>query len=225
MCDIIRECAKQVSQSSSDVRAVVLTGSSDCFSAGKDLKASLKHSEAEARSYYSNTLLTVKSLLDIPVPVIVGMEKVCLGLGLELSLTGDIRIAGESCKIGFPEIHLNLFPGCGGAVLLPAILGNACLASELILSGRRLSAKEALDINLISRIVPDGSACETAMEIARTLVEKNRNLLIKTKEVVRYNLNRQLKETEWWALAERNRLEVAEYPEHKASLIEFFSKK
>ena len=219
MCDSILQCAHDISQSSSNVRALVLTGDSNCFSAGKDLKASALHTESEAAEYYLRTLSVVKALLAVPIPVIVSMEKTCLGLGLELALTADIRIAGESTNLGFPEINLNLFPGCGGAVLLPLILGNVHLASDLILTGRRVSAKEALALNLVSRVVPDGQALDRALSIAEPLVAKNRDLLVRTKQVVTYGFKSQLRD--WMTLSETNRRIVGQSKEHLSSLKEW----
>ena len=219
MCDTILKCTQEVSSSSSQARALILTGSSGMFCAGKDLKASLSHSEIEASEYYLKTVSAVKGLLSVPVPLIVSIEGACLGLGLEMALAGDLRVSGESSKIGFPEIGLNLFPGCGGSVLLPMILGNVHLASDLILTGRKLSAREALDINLISRVVSDGEAFDHARLLAEFLLGKNRELLVRAKKVIRYDFNNRLKD--WMAVSQHNREIVGKLPEHLKSLSEF----
>lgn len=225
MCDEILKCTAEISQSSSDARVLILTGDERAFSAGKDLKASLKHDEAEAEEYYSKTLSMMKALLEVPIPVIVSIEKVCLGLGLELALTGDMRVLGTSAQIGFPEIGLNLFPGCGGAVLLPVILGNVDLASDMILTGRRVSAEEALRIGLVSRVVSDGECFASALKLAEPLMEKNRELLVKTKQTIRFDFMQKIQSSDWMKVSESNRRQVAKLPEHLASLVAFSSKK
>jgi enoyl-CoA hydratase/carnithine racemase len=204
---------------------LIITGDNTSFSSGKDLKASLLHTNEEAIEYFTATLGAVKSLLRVPIPIVVGIEKICLGLGLELALTGDIRIAGVSSQIGFPEINLSLFPGCGGAVMLPLILGNVSVASEMILTGRRLNAKEANSIGLISQVVTDGATEDACMSIAKSLAEKNRDLLVKTKEVIRYDFNRRMYESGWMDLSENHRIDVGKSPEHFQALKEFVRRK
>jgi len=225
MCDAIKEVAEEVSKQNSSVRALILTGGPTAFSAGKDLKASLNHTEQEAAHYYNETLGAIKALLNVPIPVIAGIEKVCLGLGLELALTADIRIAGESSRIGFPEINLSIFPGCGGAVLLPLILGNTSIASDLILTGRQIKPHEAKEIGLISRVVPDGTSLTECLTIAESLITKERNVLIKAKEVVRYSVNRELRHGDWMKMSEQYRTELGKSDAHLQALRNFASRK
>lgn len=220
MCDTILQCAADVSNPSSNVRAVILTGSEGSFCAGKDLNASLTHTPREAAEYYSKTLGAVKALLRTPVPVIASIEKICLGLGLELALTADILVCGQATQLGFPEIGLSLFPGCGGAVMLPALLGNVSVASDWIFTGRRVSAQEARSAGLLTRIVDDGSAFHESLSIAQSLIEKNRDLLVKTKSVIKHDFNSKI-ESDWMTLAESLRLQVAQHPDHIAALEKF----
>jgi len=224
MCEGIQKCVADVSREDSNARVILLTGDELSFSAGKDLKASLSHTPQDAAEYFSATLGAVKALLSVPIPIVVGMEKICLGLGLELALTGDIRVAGESTQIGFPEINLSLFPGCGGVVLLPLILGNMTHASDMILTGRRLSASEAHNIGLISRVVPVGTAESTALSIATELCEKNRNLLVKTKIVLKFDFHDKLKNTEWMNVSREYRSELGKSEEHLSALEKFISR-
>ena len=220
MCDTILKCTADVSTPSSNVRAVIITGTETSFCAGKDLKASLTHSPDQAKEYYAKTFGAVKALLRTPIPVIASIEKICLGLGLELALAADLRVCGQSTQLGFPEIGLSLFPGCGGAVMLPALLGNVSIASDWILTGRRVSATEARSVGVVNRVTEDGAAFNECLAIARQLMEKNRDLLIKTKRVVKHDFNSKV-ESDWMAVAEQLRLQVAQHPDHLAALDKF----
>src|SRR5690606_16041707 len=77
------------------------------------------------------------------------------GGGLELALLCDLRVAAEHAVLGLPEVTIGIIPGAGGTQRLPRIVGEA-RAKELILFGRRLSAKEALEIGLVNQVTPDG---------------------------------------------------------------------
>ena len=224
MCDTILSSSHEISKPSSDIRALIITGSEVAFSAGKDLKSSLTHTETEAAKYYEKTFSSVKSLLKVPVPIVCSIERICLGLGLELALTGDIRVAGMSTHFGFPEVNLSLFPGCGGAVMLPALLGNSSIASDWILTGRRITTEEACRVGLVARVVEDGEAFNQSLSIARGLISKNRDLLIKTKSVIRGHFNMNVVDSPWMKTAEEYRLQVAKHPDHHAALAEFSNK-
>lgn len=224
MCDTISYAAQQASSPSSVLKALLITGDSSVFCAGRDLKASLAHSPAQSEEYLSSAIEAVKNLLAVPIPIVVSIEKVCLGLGLEIALAGDIRVCGSTTQFGFPEIGLSLFPGCGGAVMLPALLGNVSLASDWILSGRRVSAQEALKHGLVSRVVDDGSAYNESLAIASQFVEKNRDLLIKTKAVVKHEFNKKVN-SEWMQISEKLRREVGQHPAHREALHRFVHRK
>jgi enoyl-CoA hydratase/carnithine racemase len=225
MCETFEKSFEVIGSSTSDVRALIITGSDLAFSAGKDLKASLHHSPEESAEYYRKTFSVVKSLLRLPIPILISMERICLGLGLEIALTGDIRVAGKSTQLGFPEINLSLFPGCGGAVMLPALLGNASIASDWILTGRRVQTEEAKHVGLLARVVDDGEAFNESLMIAKELIKKNRTLLVKTKEIVRGHYNLNAINSKWMHTAEKYRKQVAEHPDHLAALSEFTNRK
>lgn len=222
MADTIIKSANLTSSPESDVRALIITGTESSFCSGRDLKASLGHTPEEATEYLGKAQSAVKALLNCPVPIVVSMEKICLGLGLELALAGDIRIAGRSTELGFPEINLGLFPGCGGAVLLPALL-NVSIAMDWIFTGRRILTQEGKQVGLLHRVVEDGEAFSAGLELGRTLASKNRSLLIKAKSVVRGHKASQ--DQAWMDLSEKYRAEVAQHSEHKEALIRFSSRK
>ena len=220
MSETIHSASAMASAKDSTMKALILTGEHSVFCAGRDLKASLHHTPIEADEYLTSALSAVNSLLATPIPIIVSIERICIGLGFELALAGDLRICGRSTQLGFPEIGLSLFPGCGGGVMLPALLGNVSLASDWILTGKRILADEALTHGAISRVVDDGQALDESIAIASELITKNRDLLIKTKAVVKHDFNRKVN-SDWWSLSERLRREVGRHPDHKEALHRF----
>jgi enoyl-CoA hydratase len=101
-------------------------------------------------------------------PVIAAVEGVAIAGGTELLLGTDIRVAGASARFGISEAHWALYPMAGSAVRLPRQIPRAH-AAELLLTGRHITADEALRVGLISRVVPDGEALATALEIAELI--------------------------------------------------------
>jgi enoyl-CoA hydratase/carnithine racemase len=104
-------------------------------------------------------------------PVIAAIHGFCLGGGLELALSCDIRYAEETAKFGFPEVNLSVFPGNGGIwrSLFHLPVGKL---KELVFTGEMISATEALTLGLIEKVVPPGKVMEAAMELAAKIVEK-----------------------------------------------------
>lgn len=145
--------------------AVVLWGGERVFAAGADI-AELAQMSGDAVG--ENFDRPLRSLAALPRAVIAAVNGYALGGGLELALACDFRVAGESARFGFPEILLGIFPGAGGTQRLPRLVGPA-RAKEIILSGRQLSAAEALGIGLVDRVVPDGEVLEAALGWGREL--------------------------------------------------------
>jgi len=96
---------------------------------------------------------TADALAALPVPTIAAIEGYALAGGLELSLACDIRLASEGAVFGLTEVRIGIFPGAGGPVRLPRIVGPG-KARELIFSGRRIDAAEALRCGLVEQVVP-----------------------------------------------------------------------
>ncbi len=101
-------------------------------------------------------------------PVLVAVEGYALGGGLELAMLCDIVIAGEKARFGLPEGKLGMLPGAGGTQTLPRLVGKA-LAKELIWTGRRLTAEEALAMRLVNHCTQAGGALERARELMREI--------------------------------------------------------
>jgi enoyl-CoA hydratase len=106
-----------------------------------------------------------------PQPIIAAINGLALGGGLELALACDIRIAAAGATLGLTEINLAIIPGGGGTQRLPRLVGRG-KALEMILTGARLPAEEALRIGLVERVVPDGEVLKAATALAQTIAAK-----------------------------------------------------
>lgn len=152
-------------------RAVVLTGEGQYFSAGADVKEMATLDMSSAPEIARTGLAVYGRLSALRVPVIAAINGLALGGGLELALACDLRIAGESAKLGAPEVTLGLIPAYGGTQRLPRLVGLA-KAKELIFTGAMISAAEALKIGLVNKTVPAGQELRAARDLAHTIAQK-----------------------------------------------------
>lgn len=137
-----------------EVRAVVITGAGDkAFCAGADLKERKGVAAADSARFINAIGNAISNVGDIRAPTIAAMNGSAYGGGLELALACDFRILVEGCEVGLTEVRLGIMPGAGGTQRLPRIVGEA-RAKELILLGRRISAARALEIGLVTQVVP-----------------------------------------------------------------------
>jgi enoyl-CoA hydratase/carnithine racemase len=158
-------------QYKSDIRCVIITGAGEkSFCAGADLKERATLAPDKVKEF----ILTIRNLLtaiqNLPLPVIAAVNGIALGGGTELALASDIRIAADTASMGLTEAKLAIIPGGGGTQRLPRIIGVA-KAKELIFTGRRVDAKEALDIGLVNQVVPQESLLDAAMEMADMIAQ------------------------------------------------------
>jgi enoyl-CoA hydratase/carnithine racemase len=153
------------------VRAVVLTGEGQYFSAGADVKEMATLDLSTAPEVARRGLAIYGRLAALRVPVIAAINGLALGGGLELALACDLRLAGESAKLGAPEVTLGLIPAYGGTQRLPRLVGIA-KAKELIFTGAMISAAEALRIGLVNKTVPAGQELRAARDLAHTIAQR-----------------------------------------------------
>jgi enoyl-CoA hydratase len=167
-----------------DVRVVVVTGAGDrAFSAGADIREFVEP-PVPVRLREQRRRQDFRQVMDqCPQPIIAAIRGYALGGGLELALACDIRIAGEDAQLGLTEINLAIIPGGGGTQRLPRVVGRG-KALEMILSGARLPASEALRLGLVERVVPPTEVLATALDLARTLAAKAPVALRYAKEAV-----------------------------------------
>jgi enoyl-CoA hydratase len=151
--------------------AVILTGAGEHFVAGADVGELHDRRRAEALAGINSRLF--RKVEDLPVPVICAVEGYALGGGCELALAADIRIASESAIFGQPEVGLGIIPGAGATYRLPRVVGMG-FAREMILTGRRVQADEALRIGLVNRVVPAGEALAAAWKSAAAVARQGR---------------------------------------------------
>lgn len=153
-------------------RVVILTGAGKAFSAGGhlamlDKKRTLSKEEnrLEMLKFYDSFL----SILQLNVPLIAALHGPSVGAGLCLACACDIRIASTEAKLGFTFLKLGLHPGMGGTFLVPRVVGRS-IGTELLLTGRIISADEAFRIGLVSKVVPKEALLEAAREVAREIL-------------------------------------------------------
>lgn len=165
--------------SNDDIRCIILTGAEGNFSSGADLKAMAGSSDEEgARDDVADRIAADPDLLwrgflkvDRPMkPIIAAVEGVAIAGGTEVLLGTDIRVAGESARFGVSEVRWSLYPMAGSAVRLPRQIPYTA-AAEILLTGKHITAAEALDLGLVGHVVPDGQALAKAKEIAAKICE------------------------------------------------------
>lgn len=152
-----------------EIAAVVIYGGEKAFAAGADIKEMerLTHEQMVERSY--NLHSAFSAIAQIPKPVVAAITGYALGGGCELAMCADLRFAAENAKLGQPEILLGIIPGAGGTQRLTRLVGPS-VAKDLVLSGRMISATEALDIGLVDRLFPAESVYSEAVAWARQFV-------------------------------------------------------
>ncbi|MBQ6089637.1 MAG: enoyl-CoA hydratase/isomerase family protein [Firmicutes bacterium] len=151
------------------------------FAAGADIKKMADCNEEEAKAFCFSPVYD--KIAEFPIPTIAAIEGYALGGGFELALCADIRIAGESAKVGFPEVTLGIFPGAGGTIRAPKLIGPA-LAMELIFTGEQITAQRALDMGLVNRVVPDEAVLDEAMKMAGKIAKRGPVAVRMVKDVI-----------------------------------------
>lgn len=171
-------------ESETDGRSVILTGDGQYFSAGADLKevASLGLEDAPAVVARGQALFS--RIEKFRLPVIAAINGLALGGGLELALSCDLRIAGDSAKLGAPETVYGLMPAYGGTQRLPRLVGSA-KAKELIFTGSMISAADALKFGLVNKTVPAGQELRAARDLAHTIAQRAPKAVAAAKRAIR----------------------------------------
>ena len=148
------------------VRAIVLTGDKDAFAAGADIREMADAGAVEIM--LRQTHLLWAAIANCPKPVIAAVNGFALGGGCELAMHADIIVAGEGARFGQPEIRVGIMPGAGGTQRLTRAIGKY-KAMLLLLTGEPVGAREADAMGLVSTVVPDAEALDTALGLAETI--------------------------------------------------------
>jgi len=163
------------------VRVVVLTGAGEAFTAGGDIAAFL---EADAE-YLSRLAWNVAAPERCPQPVIARLQGYCLGVGLELALACDFRIAADDLQLGLPEVGLGMIPGSGGTQRLARLIGLG-RAKDVIMRRRRIDAADALAWGLVSEVVAPGELDAAVDRVIGELAELSPLALRTAKRVLNH---------------------------------------
>ena len=154
-----------------DIRVCILTGAGGYFCAGMDLKAATAKPPGDSFADGSYDPSRIDGLLKgrrLRKPLIAAVEGPAIAGGTEILQGTDIRVAGQSAKFGISEARWSLYPMGGSAVRLVRQIPYT-IACDLLLTGRHITAAEALEIGLIGHVVPDGQALTRALEIAEVI--------------------------------------------------------
>ena len=150
-----------------DVRCIVIAGGDDYFAAGADIKAMRERSFQETMANPTSVLWS--RLAACRTPMIAAVSGFALGGGCELALICDMIVASEKAEFGQPEITLGIIPGAGGTQRLTRVIGKQ-RAIELVLTGRRVSAQEALAMGFVNRV--ENQWFEAAVELAQVVARR-----------------------------------------------------
>ncbi|HEY9006514.1 MAG TPA: enoyl-CoA hydratase-related protein [Ohtaekwangia sp.] len=150
------------------VRTIIITGNEQAFAAGADIKQMADKSAIDM--LLIDQFSTWDQIRKIKKPIIAAVSGFALGGGCELAMMCDMIIASESSKFGQPEIKIGVMPGAGGTQRLTKAIGKA-KAMELVLTGRFISAEEALSYGLVNKVVPVEMYLYEAVQLAREIAQ------------------------------------------------------
>jgi enoyl-CoA hydratase len=173
------------------VRAIVLTGNEKAFAAGADIKEMADKSAIEM--HLLDRFTTWDQIRKTKKPIIAAVSGFALGGGCELTMMCDMIIASETAKFGQPEIKIGTIPGAGGTQRLTKAVGKS-KAMELILTGRFLSAEEALFYGLVNKVVPVEMYLHEALQLAKEIAQMSPIAVQLAKEAINRSFETQLDE-------------------------------
>lgn len=183
------DISQQVNQDD-NTHVVVITGTGEkAFCSGSELE----QLSPSGTDVLVSSLDIIKAISGIEKPVIAAINGDALGLGLEIALGCDIRIASDQACFGFPQVASGSIPMGGGTQMLPRLIGKG-KALELILTAYVINAEEALEIGLVSKIVPPSELAGEVDNVARTMAEKAPVALTFIKEAVNKGLDMTLEQ-------------------------------
>ena len=156
-------------EADSSVKAVVITGNSQCFAAGADLNELSKLDVVSIQQDLRPQLW--KRIDEFSKPLIMAINGYAFGAGFELALHGDIVLAGENAQFALPEIGLGMLPGAGGTQRLARLVGQQ-LTMRWAMTGEMISAQTALQHGITSQVCPVGLTVQYAVELAEKIAKQ-----------------------------------------------------
>ena len=154
-----------------DVGGIILTGAGRAFVAGADISELALQTPMQARQRALRGQQVFRRFETSPKPVIAAVNGFALGGGCELAMACTLRIAADTARLGQPEVNLGIPPGFAGTQRLSRLVGKGA-ALDLLLTGRHVSAEEALRIGLVNRVVPAADLLTAARALATELAAK-----------------------------------------------------
>ncbi len=175
-------------------KVLIITGAGAFFIVGADIKeiAGLKDA-AEGKEAATLGQMVFNKLEIFPVPVIAAINGHCLGGGNEMAMACSIRIASDRARFGQPEINLGIIPGFGGTQRLPRIVGLS-RALEVMLTGDMINAAAALEMGLVTKVVPEPEVMKQALGLAKKIAGKSRQAIERILTAAREGLRGSLEE-------------------------------
>ncbi|GJL95128.1 MAG: 2,3-dehydroadipyl-CoA hydratase [Hyphococcus sp.] len=163
------------------IRAMVITGGEKIFAAGADINEMAPKQAPEGLSDVRPSMW--KRIRATRKPVVAAVEGWCLGAGNELLLCCDIAVASKEAKFGQPETNLGIIPGAGGGATLARLVGRA-RAMQMVLTGKPITAEEAVSYGLVAELTDPGKATERAVELATDIASRAPLAMQQAKAVV-----------------------------------------
>jgi len=168
---VLEQIAATVGELDADesARCIVIAGTDEVFAAGADIKAMAERSFQQVLE--ASTMPFWQRVADCRTPLIAAVSGFALGGGCELALLCDMIVASETAEFGQPEVTLGIIPGGGGTQRLARILGKQ-RTMELVLTGRRIDAKEALRLGFVNKVSPKRTWFTDAVQLAEVVARR-----------------------------------------------------
>ena len=168
MIDELRDALRCI-DGDEEIRVLIITGAGKAFQAGADI-AELSVMAPMNILRWNEGIVRINAALEkLRQPVIAAINGAAMGGGMELAISCTLRVIAESAKMALPEVKLGIIPGTGGTQRLPRLIGKG-RAAELLLTGAVINARDACDIGLVNKVVPDNKVVEAAEELARRIM-------------------------------------------------------
>jgi enoyl-CoA hydratase len=187
---LVQALAEPVRELAADeaARVVVFSGRGPSLAAGGDIKwmhaRTFERDGGSLRTFFRSIQALFDDIEALPMPTIAAVHGMTLGGGLELALACDLRVAAEDASVGFPEATIGLLPAAGGTQRLTEIVGRP-RALELLYTGRRVTATEALSLGLVNRVVALEELAAAVDALAAEIAASTRGALCAVKRCVR----------------------------------------